>query len=54
MARVRPQDLPLSRDVKLLGQLLGEVLIEQEGRALFELEEEVRQLAIGRRRGPPE
>ncbi len=48
----RNVDAPLRRDVKFLGRLLGEVLVEQEGRELFELEELVRLLAIRRRRGP--
>jgi len=38
----------------MLGRILGEVLIEQEGRELFELEEQIRTLAIRRRRGPLE
>ncbi len=35
-----------------LGALLGDVLVEQEGQPIFELEERVRRLAIARRRGP--
>jgi phosphoenolpyruvate carboxylase len=54
MARNRFADQPLRRDVRLLGRLLGEVIIEQEGQALFEVEEQVRHLAIQRRRGPKE
>lgn len=52
MAHIRTVAQPLRQDVRLLGRLLGEVLIEQEGEALFELEERIRHLAIQRRRGP--
>ena len=44
-------DRPLRRDVRLLGRILGEVLIEREGDELFALEEKIRKLAIERRRG---
>jgi phosphoenolpyruvate carboxylase len=39
----------LRRDVSMLGEILGEVLVEQEGRALFECEESIRALSKGRR-----
>ena len=39
-----PKDEPLRRDINLLGRVLGQVLIEQEGRGLFETEEEIRLL----------
>ena len=38
-------DAPLRANVRLLGRLLGRVLVEQEGREFFELEERVRTLA---------
>src|SRR5918993_461604 len=34
---------PLRRDVRLLGSLLGHVILEQEGQALYDAEERVRQ-----------
>ena len=46
---------PLAREVKLLGALLGQVIVEQEGPELFELVEQLRRAAIrGRRSGPEE
>jgi phosphoenolpyruvate carboxylase len=36
---------PLRRDVSTLGRLLGDTLIEQEGREFFDLEERIRALA---------
>ncbi len=35
-------DAPLRRDVRLLGAVLGKVLVEQEGEELFEAEERIR------------
>lgn len=37
------RDLPLRRDVKFLGRILGEVLIMQEGEELFEIVEKIRE-----------
>jgi phosphoenolpyruvate carboxylase len=42
---------PLSEQIHQLGDLLGETLIEQEGRGLFERVEEVRHLAKAHRAG---
>jgi phosphoenolpyruvate carboxylase len=39
-----PKDEPLRRDINLLGRVLGRILIEQEGKDLFEAEEEIRLL----------
>jgi len=36
------QDEPLRKNIRLLGNLLGQVIEEQEGRGLFELEEQIR------------
>ena len=46
-----PADAPLRRDVRLLGGLLGRVLVEQEGPEFLELEERIRSLARRVRRG---
>lgn len=43
------KELPLRRDVRLLGRLLGEVLKEQVGLALYEQVEELRLLSIRQR-----
>ncbi|HTY21207.1 MAG TPA: hypothetical protein VMC44_06180, partial [Geobacteraceae bacterium] len=40
------KDLPLRRDVRSLGMLLGEVIREQAGPEVYAAEEEVRSLAI--------
>ncbi|MCG6962798.1 MAG: phosphoenolpyruvate carboxylase, partial [Acidobacteria bacterium] len=48
------KDEPLRRDVGFLGQLLGEVLIEQGGRELFGREEAARLASRRRRAGDPE
>jgi len=46
-----PTDAPLRRDVRLLGDLLGRVLVEQEGEALLDDVERIRGLARAARRG---
>ena len=38
---------PLRQDVHFLGDLLGQVLVKQEGPAFFSVEERIRKLAIG-------
>lgn len=43
-------DRDASDDIRLLGRLIGELLRDQSGEALFELVERVRQTAVGRRR----
>ena len=39
------REKPLRNDVRLLGNILGRVLIEQEGRDIFDIEEKIRALA---------
>ncbi len=43
------KDLPLRRDVRFLGKLLGSVLVEQEGDRLFNVVEQLRRLLIEHR-----
>src|ERR1700750_1303630 len=43
------KELPLRRDVRSLGILLGRVLVEQEGEAFFETVERLRRLLIQHR-----
>jgi phosphoenolpyruvate carboxylase len=50
---VDSKDLPLRGDVKFLGTMLGEMLIEQEGRMFFECVESARLWAQVRRAGDP-
>ena len=44
------KDKPLRTNIRMLGNLLGEVIEEQEGRDLFELEERIRQTSKSLRR----
>ena len=39
-----PKDEPLRRDINLLGRILGQIIVEQEGKGLFGTEEEIRLL----------
>lgn len=48
------KEIPLRRDVRSLGRLLGEILKEQAGLALYNSVEELRQLAIKHRETKPE
>lgn len=43
-------DLPLRRDIRLLGRILGDTVREQQGDAVFSIVERIRQLAIQFRR----
>jgi phosphoenolpyruvate carboxylase len=47
------KELPLRRDVRSLGILLGRVLVEQEGEAFFDVVEQLRRLLIQHRETPP-
>ena len=46
------KDLPLRRDVRSLGILLGRVLVEQSGKSLLEVVEELRRIFIQHREQP--
>jgi phosphoenolpyruvate carboxylase len=46
-------DAPLRRDVRLLGDILGRVLVEQEGDDLLATEERIRHLSRAARTGAP-
>jgi phosphoenolpyruvate carboxylase len=46
-------DAPLRADISLLGRLLGQVLVEQEGQGLLDTEEHLRALAKQLRADPP-
>ncbi|WP_371765598.1 phosphoenolpyruvate carboxylase [Massilia sp.] len=44
------KDVPLKEDIRMLGRLLGDVLRKQEGKAVFDLVETIRQTAVRFRR----
>ncbi|MCL4561311.1 MAG: phosphoenolpyruvate carboxylase, partial [Chloroflexi bacterium] len=45
--------MEISETIHLLGDILGQVLVEQESRALFEVEERIREAALKRRSDDP-
>ena len=49
--RFAEKDESLRKDVRALGTMFGELLLEQGGEALFKTVESARQLAIARREG---
>ncbi len=46
----KANERPLVEDIRLLGRILGEVILEQEGHAAFYLIENIRQLSVSFRR----
>ena len=44
MANSKNTDLPLIEDIRLLGKILGDIVREQEGVAVFELVERIRRI----------
>ena len=40
------KDLPLRDDIRLLGRILGDTVREQEGEAVFDIVERIRQTSI--------
>ena len=44
------RSMNLSQTVRLLGNILGQVLVEQESKEIFEIEEQIRKLSKNRRR----
>ena len=48
--RKNDKDAPLMEDIRLLGRILGDIIREQEGEAVFALIEQVRQLSVAFRR----
>ncbi|MDY0071327.1 MAG: phosphoenolpyruvate carboxylase [Thauera sp.] len=49
-AAVADKEEPLREDIRLLGRILGDIIREQEGQAVFALIEQVRQLSVAFRR----
>lgn len=53
-AECRDSDVALREDIRLLGRILGDTIREQEGDAVFDLVERVRQMSIRFHRGDKE
>ena len=49
-AETTEKDRPLFDDIRLLGQILGDIVREQDGEAVFEVVEEIRRLSVAYRR----
>ena len=49
-AKTTDKDAPLREDIRLLGRLLGDVIRQQEGNAVFDVVETIRQTAVRFRR----
>jgi phosphoenolpyruvate carboxylase len=48
--KIQDKDAPLKEDIRLLGRLLGDVVRHQEGEAVFDIVETIRQTAVRFRR----
>lgn len=46
MANPKNTELPLIDDIRLLGKILGDIVREQEGEAVYGLVEQVRKLSV--------
>ncbi len=46
MQKVSINELPLTEDIRLLGKILGDIIREQEGEAVYALIEQVRKLSV--------
>ena len=50
LSRMKANERPLVDDIRLLGRLLGDVIREQEGQAVFDQIEQIRKLSVAFRR----
>lgn len=49
-SKTQDKDAPLKEDIRLLGRLLGDVIRDQEGKAVYDIVETIRQTAVRFRR----